>query len=248
MRAKMKPPSPLCRPCAAWGVIFLGIITASVGLASSVLRPRTPQTAARADLSAIIRGLEARYQAAKSLKATFLQRRSEGKRVHEIEAGTVYFQRPGRMRWEYESPEIKLFVSDGKSVWFYVPADRSVTRAKVKETDDARAPLAFLTGKARLGRFCRRIELADVHVLALQDVALRCLPKSSGAGFQEAIVEVTSERLLARIVLREAGDIETEFRFANWEENLPIGEALFHFQAPPGVAIVDGATVEALNP
>jgi outer membrane lipoprotein carrier protein len=199
-------------------------------------------------LSAIIRGLEARYQAAKSLKATFLQRRSEGKRVHEIEAGTVYFERPGRMRWEYESPEIKLFVSDGKWVWFYVPADRSVTRAKVKETDDARVPLAFLTGKARLGRFCRRVELADVHVLAPQDVALRCLPKSSGAGFQEAIVEVTSEHLLARIVVRQPGDIETEFRFANWEENLPIGEALFHFQAPPGVAIVDGATVEALNP
>ncbi len=244
----MNPEMLLSRPSAARRVIFLVMILAFVGPASSGLRAPTPQTPARADLSAIIRGLEARYQAAKSLKATFLQRRSEGKRVHEIEAGTVYFQRPGRMRWEYESPETKLFVSDGKWVWFYVPADRTVTRAKVKEAEDARVPLAFLTGKARLGRFCRRVELADAHVLAPQDFALRCLPKSAGAGFHEAIVEVTPEYALARIMVREAGDIETEFRFANWQENLAVPEALFHFQAPPGVAIVDGSTGDALGP
>lgn len=152
------------------------------------------------------------------------------------------------MRWEYESPETKLFVSDGKWVWFYVPADRTVTRAKVKEADDARVPLAFLTGKARLERFCRRVELADEHVLAPRNVALRCLPKPSGSGFHEAIVEVTYDYALARIVVREPGDIEIEFRFANWDANLPLSEALFRFQAPPGVAIVDGSTAEALGP
>jgi outer membrane lipoprotein carrier protein len=238
----------VARRCAVLQIVVLLVMAFTVGTISFGGGQNPPPGPARTDVEAIVRRVEERYQAAKTLKATFLQRRSEGKRVHEIEAGTVYFRRPGRMRWEYESPETKLFVSDGKWVWFYVPSDRTVTRAKVKEADDARVPLAFLTGKARLGRFCRRVELADAHVLAPGNVALRCLPKPSGSGFHDAIVEVTSEYALARIIVREPGDIETEFRFGNWEENLPLSEALFRFQAPPGVAIVDGSTAEALGP
>ena len=42
-----------------------------------------------------------------------------------------------------------------------------------------------------------------------------------------------------RVVIHQAGDVTTEFRFGNWQENIPIPEAKFHFQPPPGVSIVD---------
>ena len=87
------------------------------------------------DAAAIVRALEARYHAATSLKATFLERYSEGPRDVRIESGTVYFRRPGRMRWEYESPEEKLFLADARTVWFYVTADRSVTRVRQQHAD-----------------------------------------------------------------------------------------------------------------
>ena len=63
------------------------------------------------------------------------------------------------MRWEYESPEQKLFLVDGTNVWFYVPADRTVSRAKMKESSDWRTPIALLVGKADLSRLCRSIEI-----------------------------------------------------------------------------------------
>ena len=44
---------------------------------------------------------------------------------------------------------------------------------------------------------------------------------------------------MSSVVIREPGNIETEFRFGNWEENVPIPEGKFHFQPPPGVAVVD---------
>ena len=65
------------------------------------------------------------------------------------------------MRWEYESPEKKLFIVDGTNVWFYVPADRTVSRAKVKESSDWRTPLALLTGKSDLSKLCRSIEILE---------------------------------------------------------------------------------------
>src|ERR1700720_241426 len=108
-----------------------------------------------ADAKAAARALESRYQHVHTLKATFFERYSDGKGAIQSESGTVYFSRPGRMRWDYESPEQKLFLVDGTNVWFYVPADRTASRAKMKESSDWRTPIALLVGKAELSRLCR---------------------------------------------------------------------------------------------
>src|ERR1700758_1054541 len=104
------------------------------------------------DAKAAVRALESRYHHATSLKAAFFERYSDGKGGGSAESGTVYFSRPGRMRWEYESPEEKLFIVDGTNVWFYVPADRTASRAKIKDSSDWRTPLALLTGKTDFSR------------------------------------------------------------------------------------------------
>ena len=45
------------------------------------------------------------------------------------------------------TPKGKLFVSDGKNLWLYTPDDNRAEKMKIKESDDMRAPLAFLLGK-----------------------------------------------------------------------------------------------------
>jgi outer membrane lipoprotein carrier protein len=210
----------------------------------------------------IVRAVEARYHDAKTLKAIFLERYSDGRQGLQVESGTVYFSRPGRMRWEYESPESKTFVSDGKTVWFYVPADHTVTRAPLKQTADWRTPLALLTGKAQLSRLCDKIELSGQSPGTPGDVVLLCLPRGEkhsagaagkrdaeaaaitdpGGDFDKVYLEVNPETgQLADVKVLQPGGIELEYRFGNWQENLPISDSQFRFQAPPGVAIVDGA-------
>src|SRR5580693_221539 len=120
----------------------------------------TPAPSAQAVLHAI----EARYHRAQTLKAAFYERYNDESTANSgsAESGTVYFSQPGRMRWEYESPEQKLFIVDGANVWFYVPADRTVSRAKVKESSDWRTPLSLLTGKSDLAKLCRGMEVVSV--------------------------------------------------------------------------------------
>src|ERR1700735_5659184 len=206
---------------------------------------------------AIVRTLEAHYRHAFTLKATFYEKYSDGNGGASAESGTVYFSKPGRMRWEYESPEQKLFIVDGTNVWFYVPADRTAGRAKVSESSDWRTPLAFLTGKIDLGRLCRGIEVVDAATPQSADPGyrstgagnsvLRCTPRDNavdpGERIREVLLESDSDGRLVRVVIRQAGKLETEFRFGNWEENLPIPETQFHFVPPPGVAIVDESTL-----
>src|SRR5579863_1792741 len=86
------------------------------------------------DAETVRRALEGRYRNARTLSAVFFERYSDGNGGVAAESGTVYFSRPGRMRWDYTSPEKKLFLVDGANAWFYVPADHTASRAKMKES------------------------------------------------------------------------------------------------------------------
>ena len=217
-----------------------------------------------ASAKAIAHLLEEHYRHAQTLRAVFLERYSTGPRDARVESGTVYFRRPGRMRWEYEAPEKKLFIADGKSVWFYVPADHTVTKAPVKESSDWRTPLALLTGRANLSRLCSRIDLIDQKNTPPGHAVLRCLPKgekgvkppaNSASGqdstelpgavdFTEVLLEVdSSSGELASVRIRQTGGIEVEYRFGDWQEGLPLPEDMFQFHPPAGVAIVDGSAL-----
>jgi len=165
------------------------------------------------------------------------------------------------MRWEYEQPEQKLFLSDGRTVWFYVPSDHTVTRAPMKESSDWRTPLSLLTGKADIGKLCSKIDIAgDEKAATVGNVVLRCIPRgepeksqaghagrasepltpNDTADIQVILLEVNPrDGWLASVLIRQTGGVEMEYRFGKWEENLDIPEAMFHFAAPKGVAIVD---------
>jgi len=209
------------------------------------------------DARRIARAMEAHYHRATTLKAHFFEKYSDGNGGVSAESGTVYFSKPGRMRWEYESPEEKLFIVDGTNVWFYVPADRTASRAKIAESSDWRTPLAFLTGKTDLPRLCRSIEIVDTassqnnspgeSLSGAQNTLLRCAPRNSagdpGEQIRDVLLEVDPDARLVRVVVRQAGKLEMEFRFGDWQENLPIPETKFHFVPPPGVVIVDESTL-----
>jgi outer membrane lipoprotein carrier protein len=209
--------------------------------------------------------MEARYRSAKTLQATFLERYAENGSLLRSEAGTAYFRRPGKMRWEYERPEKDLFLVDGKTAWFYVPADHTVTRVPAKQSEDFRTPLALLAGQMKISRVCSHVELADGEkALSEGDAMLRCRvrgQKQSAVGAVETesipgtgasdmvffeVVRDTGE--LARLIVRQAGGIEVEFRFENWRFDPALPDSMFRFQPPAGVAIVNGELTDGRAP
>jgi outer membrane lipoprotein carrier protein len=202
--------------------------------------------------------LEARYRSARTLQATFLERYSENGHVLRTEAGIAYFRRPGKMRWEYESPEKNLFLVDGKTAWFYVPADHTVTRVPAKQSTDWRTPLALLAGEMKLSKVCAHVEIAAKEKPATPgDTVLYCPLRGeknkaqhgeTGASeLQDANREddvylevVPDSGDLARVLVRETGGVVVEFEFGNWRFDPPVSDSLFEFEVPRGVAIVNG--------
>src|ERR1700678_2769247 len=106
-----------------------------------------PALAVPQDLQNLLKTIEGRYNRTQSLKLDFSETYAGTGRPAQTESGVLYLRKPGRMRWEYASPAGKVFLSDGKEVIQYPPADPQAIRSKLKESEDMRAPLAFLLGK-----------------------------------------------------------------------------------------------------
>jgi len=210
----------------------------------------------------VLRRFEERYRGAARLEATFLERYTESGQLIRTEAGKVYFERPGKMRWAYRSPEESVFVVDGKNAWFYVPADHTVTRVPAKKSTDWRTPLALLVGEMKVSRICSRIEFAEPPVPEYSaDVMLYCElrgasnAREGGKSGRRAASPEPRERVyleveqssgeLVRVLVIDPGGVGLEFRFANWQLNPPLDDSLFRFQVPPGVAIVNGDVAAA---
>ena len=201
----------------------------------------TPQAVAgRAeDLSALIDGIQAKYSRMKGLSADFQQVYTgrDGRTIRE--SGRLLLKRPGKARWEYTSPEHKLFVSDGKDVYFYVFGERQAARSSIRASADPQIPFLFLLGRGNIRRDFSRIELiADEAPIIAGNRLLRLFPKRAPEEFRQLIVEVDPNSFeVRRLVIFERSGARMDFLLSNLRENHVAPDSEFQFKSPPGVVI-----------
>jgi outer membrane lipoprotein carrier protein len=192
------------------------------------------------EVHAIAQAVDNHYNHLRTLQTEFTES-YRGAGIERTESGSLWLKKPGKMRWEYRSPREKLFLSDGKDAWFYLPEDRQVRRTSVKKLDDLRSPLGFLLGKTRLEKELDGLSLApDLPPLTPGNTVLRGVPKAMAERIREVILEITPDHRIARIQFEEADESVTEYRFSQQQENGAIAEQRFRFTPPPGVEVVEG--------
>jgi len=193
-----------------------------------------------ADLHAVAHAVDEHYNHLRSLQAEFSETYRGGGMDRE-ESGTLWLKKPGKMRWEYRSPRDKLFLSDGKDAWFYVPGDRQVRKTSVRKLEDLRSPLAFLLGKTRLEKELQGLGFApDIAPMDQGDLVLRGVPRALGDRISQILLEVTPQNQIRRIQIEETDGSTTEYRFSQQKEDLQLADQLFRFAPPPGVEMIEG--------
>lgn len=193
--------------------------------------------AAGQDLSRLLKSVETRYNRAKSIQVLFEQSYTAQGRPKRTETGELFLRKPGRMRWQYSNPGGKLFLSDGKFAWLYTPADNRAEKMKLKETDDLRAPLAFLLGRLDFrrdfGRFTYRPEGQDSRITAD--------PKSDQLPYNQVEFIVTPRNEIRYLRVTGQDHSIMEFTFTAEKVNPPLAEKLFRFIPPPGAELVEAS-------
>jgi outer membrane lipoprotein carrier protein len=192
------------------------------------------------ELKDLAEKVDRHYNNLQSLRSHFVEE-YRGAGMSRSEAGTLYLKKPGKMRWDYEQPRKKLFLSDGKTAWFYVPGEQQARRAPVNKLDDLRSPLRFLLGKTKLMKEFNQLNIApNVSPVQSGDIVLRGAPKGMEDRVSQVSLEVTPEGRIDRITLEEVDGSITDFKLSEEVENLPVADNLFHFAPPPGVEVVTG--------
>lgn len=202
-------------------------------------RSATASTNPCDSLEACIQGFEASYHGVRTLHAAFTQEYSAWNRTR-VESGEVTLARGGRMRWDYQKPEPKLFLSDGNEVLLWVPAEKRLTRTPLKESADVRVPLDLLVSHVNLRRAFSKIEFADSAGAADPgDRVLRAYPKRGyDQEYHDVLVEVTPTFDIRRLVVTYPDETRMEFTFERITRNAAVSPGMFTFAPPAGTEVI----------
>ncbi|HEY4053991.1 MAG TPA: outer membrane lipoprotein carrier protein LolA [Terriglobales bacterium] len=194
------------------------------------------------DVHQLASAVDAHYNHLRSLQAEFTEI-YQGAGTERTESGTLWLKKPGKMRWEYRSPEEKLFVGNGDDAWLYLPAEKQVRKSNVRKLEDLRSPLAFLLGKSKLEKELNGLAFApEVQPWKAGDSVLRGAPRGLEGRVQSILIEVTPEHQITRILIQGVDDSITEYRLSDQKEDLQLPDSRFRFTAPAGSETIEDET------
>ena len=184
--------------------------------------------------------LQTRYDGIKDFTADFTQTYEGGVlRRKTTESGTLLVKKPGRMRWEYKTPEEKLFVADGRKMYAWVPADRQVTVSALPSDDAPATPILFLLGRGQLARDFTPSFPGAVPGAPPDSVALALVPKTAVPDYERLTLVVDRATLGLRMLIARDGQGGTStFVFSKLKENVGLADAKFAFTIPRGADVV----------
>jgi outer membrane lipoprotein carrier protein len=201
--------------------------------------PVAAPVAAQPGGDGLAKAVQAHYQQVRDFTADFEQAYVGGAlKRRTVERGTVAIRKPGRMRWDYESPEKKQFIADGTRMYFYVPADKQVRVSPMPEAGRVPTPILFLAGRGDLLRDFSVEEVAPPQG-ATGTRALRLRPVRREQEYETLTLVVDSASMSWRqlIVVDGQGGTST-FTFTNLRENVGVPDSRFVFSMPKGVDVV----------
>lgn len=194
----------------------------------------------RLDVPAVVERVQKRYDGAADFRATFNQTLTNATFHRRASStGEVLLKKPGRMRWNYKTPEVKTYVSDGNVLWLYEPEDRQAFKQDLKGSQ-LPAALAFLTGKGKLAEEFDISFAKDPPVGAPGDYVLSLSPRQPQAQVKLLLFVVDPGSFLVReTFIVDAQGNTNDILFSDVKMNVHLPESTFHFSPPAGTRVVD---------
>jgi len=183
--------------------------------------------------------VDTHYNHLHSLETRYAER-YQGMGMDRTETGTLTLEKPGRMRWAYDSPPGKVFLLDGTNAISYTPGDAQATRFPEKKLDDLRSPLRFLLGHTELEKELHGLSVTLVNLDGQTGYTLWGTPVGMEQRVQSLAVTVDAQGTIHMLRIQETDGAVTTFTFTEMHENVPVNDGDFRFIPPAGVTVIDG--------
>ncbi len=204
-------------------------------LGASLIAQSTPAPTA----DAVARDIQRKYDKVADFSADFVHAYRGGVlKQQATERGKLLVKKPGKMRWEYTAPERKLFVSDGRKIYSYIPQDKQVVITTMPRDEQAPTPALFLTGKGDITRDFN-VAFDKVPDAPAGSTVLKLTPKRREQEYESLTLVVEPKTLsLQMLITIDAQGGRSAFTFSNLRENVGVADNQFVFQMPRNVDVV----------
>jgi len=206
-----------------------------------LIAPATAAAQERPAASDAAKAVQQKYDQVKDFTADFSHTYEGGVlKKKTVEHGTVQIKKPGRMRWEYTTPDKKTFVSDGHKIYSWVPADKQVIVSSVPPDDEATTAVLFLAGKGNLSRDFN-VTYADGG--SAETWTLKLDPKQKQRDYDWLIVGVDPNTMQIRtLTAADQQGGRSTFAFSNYRENTGLADSVFTFKIPRGADVINAGS------
>ena len=209
-------------------------------IAADVAPPPPKAAEARLDLPTVVTRMQSRYDQAKDFQARFTQKYSRAVVGREtVSSGQVHFKKPGRMRWDYDKPEARMFLSTGQVLWMYEPTEKQAFKQDLK-TSQLPAALAFLMGKGRITDEFEVTASTDTRFGRPEDYRLSLRPKQPQSTYKSIVFVVDPQDFSVResVLVDQQGNAN-HFLFSDLKINAKVADEVFRWSPPAGVRVID---------
>jgi outer membrane lipoprotein carrier protein len=214
-----------------------GLVTA-LALTASILSSApawASDASTPAQLKSLIAALQRHYQETTSFQANFKETLTRVGAPPHDRSGIIYYQRPGRLHWEFTDPQPETIVSDGSLIYDYDPGLNQVVETPVRNAFKSHGVAAVLLGAGDLSRDFETSAASSPPDDGLGHIVLT--PKGGGDRIELGIDRETLN--IMTLGLKDALGNRTELQFSAIERNLPLDAKLFRFTVPAGADIVN---------
>ena len=221
---------------------LFALILALTSAPHPLLKPVPQAVAPVKDLNTLIDGVDKAFASMKDFKARFIQFSKNPVNQSQQDEGLLYLTRDKKMRVDYQKPEEKHFISNGKTLFTYVPANRQVTQDVVKDSMVEQFPIMFLLGRSGLRKEFKEVRFLNVKPMFEGDQVLRLTPNRKSQDIERIEIEVNPRtNLIDRMTILNTDKSSTDFAFLEIEINRNIPASTFEFTPPQGIRVVQGS-------
>ncbi|MHB8453202.1 MAG: outer membrane lipoprotein chaperone LolA [Acidiferrobacterales bacterium] len=147
-------------------------------------------------------------------------------------SGTLWIERPGKFRWDYDLPFKQLIVGDGKKIWVY---DKELQQVTVRSMTGGlgNTPAILLAGK---GSLTANFAIRDMGRQGKLDW-VQMKPKTRDGGFDDIRIGFGDGQIRSLVLVDSFGHT-TRITLTQIHENGTVDPATFRFRPPKGVDVV----------
>ena len=215
-------------------LIFGGQLTLASDVSSKT--PPVPD-ASRLSLDEVLKKVEKHYSVS-GFTANFSQTSSiKAMEITDSASGRAFFKRSGKMRWEYETPDRQIIITDGKTLWVFRPEDNQVMIGKAPSFFEGGKGFSFLSDmKVIREKFSMTLEKETDDGFFV----LKLLPREKALDIMEIHLWISRNTFdVVKILTYNSYGDETRIVFNNIQLKQDLDDSLFSFEISKGMEVLN---------